>query len=111
MFLSCIKAGASGYIPKRALGSELVSAIYAVNQGDSFLYPSAAHALVDFLQKPSGEDLYDRLTDREREGTETHRRRTHQPTDCQRPFPESENRSGHRAKIMEKLDIHNHTQL
>ena len=45
--LSVIKAGAAGYVPKRALGSELVSAIRAVDKGDSFLYPSAATALIE----------------------------------------------------------------
>lgn len=45
--LSAIKAGAAGYVPKRALGSELVSAIRSVNGGDSFLYPSAAAALIN----------------------------------------------------------------
>ena len=45
--LSAIKAGASGYVPKRALGSDLVTAIRAVHKGQSFLYPSAARALID----------------------------------------------------------------
>ena len=39
--LSAIKAGASGYVPKRALGSDLVTAVRAVHKGNSFLYPSA----------------------------------------------------------------------
>ena len=43
--LSAIRAGAAGFVPKRALGSELVSAIRAVQRGESFLYPSAASAL------------------------------------------------------------------
>ena len=34
--LSAIKAGAAGYVPKRALGSELVSAIRAVHEGGCF---------------------------------------------------------------------------
>ncbi len=33
--LSAIKAGTAGYVPKKALGSELVSAIRAVCRGDS----------------------------------------------------------------------------
>src|SRR3989304_1849564 len=33
--LSAIKAGAAGFVPKRALGSELVSAIRAVSRGGS----------------------------------------------------------------------------
>ncbi len=45
--LSAIKVGAAGYIPKKALGSDLISAIRAVHSGDSFLYPSAAKTLID----------------------------------------------------------------
>jgi len=44
---STIKAGAAGYVPKKALGSELVSAIRSVCRGDSFLYPSAAKVLIE----------------------------------------------------------------
>ncbi len=50
--LSAIKAGTAGYVPKKALGSELVSAIRAVCKGDSFLYPSAAATLIkDYLRR------------------------------------------------------------
>ncbi|MBI4188169.1 MAG: response regulator transcription factor, partial [Chloroflexi bacterium] len=45
--LSAIKAGADGYVPKRALGSELVSAIRTVYRGDFFLYPSVAAVLIE----------------------------------------------------------------
>lgn len=36
--LSAIHAGAAGYVPKKALGSELLSAIRAVYGGHSFVY-------------------------------------------------------------------------
>ena len=65
--LAAIKTGAAGYIPKRALGSELVSAIRAVNRGDSFLYPSAATALIHDYLYQTEEEPYDSLTPRERE--------------------------------------------
>jgi len=65
--LSVIKAGAAGYVPKRALGSELVSAIRAVCRGDSFLYPSAATALIEGYRQQAEGEPYDRLTERERE--------------------------------------------
>jgi DNA-binding NarL/FixJ family response regulator len=65
--LSSIKVGASGFVPKRVVASELVSVIRAVHLGDSFLHPSAAKFLIeDYLQKV-GEDPYDSLTDRERD--------------------------------------------
>src|SRR4030043_1794974 len=110
--LSVIKAGASGYVPKRALGSELVSAIHAVQEGDSFLYPSAAAALIeDYLQQSKGEDPYDQLTARERERikliAERHTRRKIADT----LFVARKRVLGHRSKIMEKLNLHNRTEL
>ena len=104
--LSVIKAGASGYIPKRALGSELVSAIRAVQEGDSFLYPSAAAALIeDYLQQTKDEDPYDQLTAREREIfkliAEGHTSREI----ADMLFLSLRTVQGHRLKIMEKLNL------
>src|SRR4030067_838069 len=57
--LSAIKAGAAGFVPKRAMGSELVSAIRAVNRGDSVLYPSVASALIEDYRQRAGADPHD----------------------------------------------------
>jgi two-component system response regulator NreC len=67
--LAAIKAGAAGYIPKRALGSDLVDAVRTVHRGDSYLYPSVAPALVEgYLEQIDvGVTSYDRLSGRERE--------------------------------------------
>ena len=66
-----IEAGARGFVAKSAAFSELASAIQAVHNGDSYLSPSAAAALVEECQQRTsakGEtDPYQRLTDRERE--------------------------------------------
>jgi len=65
-----LKAGVSGYLLKRAVGSDLVSAIRAVREGDTYLYPAVASKVVNnFLGKEimSGEDGYDGLTDREKQ--------------------------------------------
>ena len=110
--LSVIKAGASGYVPKRALGSELVSAIRAVQEGDSFLYPSAAAALIeDYLQQTKDEDPYDQLTAREREIfkliAEGHTSREI----ADMLFLSLRTVQGHRLKIMDKLNLHNRTEL
>jgi two-component system response regulator NreC len=110
--LSVIKAGASGYVPKRALGSELVSAIRAVRQGDSFLYPSAAAALIeDYLQQASEEDPYDRLTAREREILKLIAEGHTSREIADMLFVSQKTVLGHRVKIMEKLDLHNRTEL
>ncbi len=110
--LSSIKAGAAGYIPKRALGSELVSAVRAVYQGDSFLHPSAATALVeDYRQQAKTVDPYDELTPREREVlkliAEGHTSREIAGI----LFISLKTVTGHRTKLMEKLGLHNRTDL
>jgi DNA-binding NarL/FixJ family response regulator len=110
--LSVIKAGASGYVPKRALGSELVSAIRAVQQGHSFLYPSAAAALIeDYLQQAGEEDPYDQLTAREREILKLIAEGHTSRKIADMLFLSQKTILGHRAKIMEKLNIHNRTEL
>ena len=111
--LSVIKAGAAGYVPKRALGSELVSAIRAVDKGDSFLYPSAATALIeDYLQQAEGEEEpYDRLTAREREILKLIADGHTSQEIADMLFISLKTVLGHRTKIMEKLDLHNRTEL
>ncbi len=66
-----LKAGASGYVLKSTVDTELVDAIRAVAQGGAFLYPSAMRmVLEDYLTRAhSGDeqDAYERLSERERE--------------------------------------------
>jgi DNA-binding NarL/FixJ family response regulator len=109
--LSSIKSGASGCVPKRAVASELVSAIRAVHRGDSFLYPSVTKFLVeDYLQRVE-EDPYDQLTAREREILKlvaegrTSREIAGLLSVCVKTV------LGHRTNLMEKLGIHNRTEL
>jgi DNA-binding NarL/FixJ family response regulator len=109
--LSSIKVGAAGCVPKRVVASELVSAIRAVNLGDSFLHPSAAKFLIeDYLQKVE-EDPYDSLTDREREILKlvAEGRTNREIADLLSVSVKTV--LGHRTSVMEKLDIHNRTEL
>lgn len=66
-----LRAGASGYVQKRAPAKELISAIQAVYQGDAFLCPSAARKVIDgYLEQikaENKEDKGERLTARELE--------------------------------------------
>jgi len=110
--LSTIKAGAAGYVPKKALGSDLVSAIHTVQRGDSFLYPSAAAALINgFRNKSEETEPYGGLTPREREIlkliAEGHTSR--EIADIL--FISIKTVMAHRTKIMEKLGLHNRTEL
>ena len=110
--LSAIKAGASGYVPKRALGSDLVTAIRAVNKGQSFLYPSAARALIeDYRWQTEGKDPYDTLTPREREVLKMIADGYTSRAIAEKLIVSLKTVLGHRTKIMGKLDLHNRTEL
>lgn len=109
--LSVIKAGAAGYVPKRALGSELVSAIRVVCRGDSFLYPSAATALIEGYRQQAEGEPYDRLTEREREILKLIADGHTSREIADMLFISLKTVLGHRAKTMEKLDLHNRTEL
>ncbi|MFC1981217.1 LuxR C-terminal-related transcriptional regulator [Chloroflexota bacterium] len=66
--IGSFKAGASGYIPKRASGSGVVSAIYTVHCSEYFLFPSTASTLIrDYLLHQPKDEPYDHLTSKERE--------------------------------------------
>jgi DNA-binding NarL/FixJ family response regulator len=109
--LSAIKAGVAGYVPKRALGSELVSAIRAVSKDELYLYPTAAAALIRAYRQNPVVDPYDRLKAREKEIlkliAEGHTSR--EIADIL--FISIKTVMNHRTKIMEKLDIHRNTEL
>ena len=113
--LPIFRAGASGYILKKAVSSELVSAIRAVQQGDAFLYPAVARSLIeDYLQQSrtaEQEDPYDRLTDREREVLKLIADGRTNKEIAEMLFLSVKTVLGHRTNIMEKLDIHSRTEL
>ncbi len=69
-FFEMLKAGASGYVPKRAAPDDLVTAIRTVYQGEVFLYPSLAARLVQGYVRqdmPDSSSPPDNLTQREQE--------------------------------------------
>jgi two-component system response regulator NreC len=111
--LSCIKAGATGCISKKAVASELVSAIHAVHRGDSFLHSSAAKALIeDYLHRTGGDtDPYERLTDREREVLKLVAEGHTNQEIADLLVLSVKTVLAHRTRIMEKLDIRNRTEL
>ncbi|HEY82662.1 MAG TPA: response regulator transcription factor [Dehalococcoidia bacterium] len=111
--LPMLRAGAWGYISKTATASELVSAIRTLHKGESFLYPSAATALIEeYLTRVGGEkNEYERLTDREREilqlVAEGHTNRDI----AERLSISVKTVLRYRTNIMEKLGFHNRTDL
>lgn len=62
-----LKAGASGYVLKKAAASDLLRAIKAVHAGESFLQPTVASRLIGFIQREGDGDRATPLTEREQQ--------------------------------------------
>ena len=67
--LPVLRAGAMGYVLKREVGAELVTAIRTVHQGECFVPPPIAKMMLRNYQQESlaTEPVEDALTERERE--------------------------------------------
>ena len=110
-----IEAGARGFITKMSAFSELATAIQAVYRGESYLSPSAATALVEEFQVKTGaegeKDSYQQLTNREREVLKllAEGYTAREIADMLVVSPKTV--EWHRTSLMEKLNIHNKTDL
>jgi len=67
-----LKAGVSGYLLKKAVGSELVNAIRTVKRGEFYLFSSIASEVVNGylgrdVKTSAEESPYEKLTDREKQ--------------------------------------------
>lgn len=66
-----LKAGVSGYLLKKAVGSDLIAALKAIVRGELYLYSSIASEVVaGYLhgdRKACTENPYDKLSDREKQ--------------------------------------------
>lgn len=110
-----LRAGALGYVLKRAAAQDLVQAVRAAARGESFLYPSVAQKVVaDYLKRvEAGEDRdrYDGLTEREREILTLIAGGLSNQQIAQKLFVSIKTVQTHRAHIMEKLNLHDRTEL
>jgi len=109
-----LKAGVSGYLLKKAVGSELVTAIRTVHKGEIYLFSSIATEVVaGYLGKNAGaeEDPYEKLTDREKQVlkliAEGHSHK--EIAGCLNISAKTV--IAHQTNISEKLDIHNRMGL
>ena len=65
--LEAIKAGVVGYIPKRVLASELVTAVRIISKGGTYLYPSVTKTLIESYKQHTEADDVEELTPKEKE--------------------------------------------
>ncbi|MDO8672945.1 MAG: response regulator transcription factor [Dehalococcoidia bacterium] len=115
-FFRALEAGASGFVPKRAASTELVAAIRSITDGDVFLYPSMAKALLTKYLKhtPANGEKHcngDKLTEREQEVLRLIADGLPNRDIAGRLGVSESTIERHRANIMEKLDLHSRTDL
>jgi len=112
---SLLQAGASGYVPKKAVSTELAVAIRAVYTGDMFLYPSIAKAVakdyVQLVQSQHKTDAYERLTEREKEILKLLAEGYSSRQIADQLYLSVKTVLNHRRNIMEKLGVENPAQL
>lgn len=116
--LEMLKAGASGYIPKRAAPDELVEAIRTVQQGNIFLYPTVANLLVqnyldtqDTNEEEEEVKGIDLLTPREQEVLVHIAEGLTNPEIAQKLYISVKTVDRHRENIMQKLNMHSRIDL
>ena len=109
-----LRAGASGYVVKRAAPAELVLAIRAVYRGDTFLSPAISRTVIEEYVRQAeatAKDSYEQLTDREREVLQLIAEGHSSREIAERLTISEKTVRTHRANLMDKLDLHNAAAL
>lgn len=110
-----LQAGAKGYLVKQSAPTELLAAIHAVYQGQSFLSPAISKTVIDEYLRQLGtnqlEQKDEKLTAREREVLQL-LAEGHSNRQIAEQLHLSVKTVGvHRMNLMKKLEIHDITEL
>ena len=109
------RLGASGYLLKDSTGGDIVKAVKAAMAGDTYMSPSVSRLVIeDYVstrKRSFREDLYNSLSNREREVFQmvAEGRSTREISEVLFISPSTV--KTHRSKIMEKLRLENISQL
>jgi DNA-binding NarL/FixJ family response regulator len=108
-----LRAGASGYVVKRAADRDLVEACRATIRGEPFLYPGAITALInDYLRRAhNGEEPRDPLNPRETEVIKLVAESYTNRQIAQALVISEKTVDRHRANILEKLGMRDRVEL
>ncbi len=108
-----LKLGVSGYVLKKAAASELVAAIRAAARGGLVLDPEVARELVGppAAQPDAAVAPYDTLTDREKQVLKLIAEGHSNKEVAELLEISVKTAMSHRERLMEKLDLHNRTDL
>lgn len=114
-FFEMLQAGASGYVPKKAAPEDLIYAIRTASEGEMYLYPALAKALVSDIagRHQKGEDLeeYNGLTSRETEVLEKLAEGLSNEEIGRDLGISKHTVARHRENIMRKLNLHSRSEL
>jgi two-component system response regulator NreC len=104
--LALLQAGASGYLLKRALGSDLIGAVRTVARGETYLHPAVSTVLVEEMRHRS-----EPLTPREQEILQHIVRGQTSPQIAAGLSLSVKTVEWHRSNLMSKLNVHNTAEL
>jgi DNA-binding NarL/FixJ family response regulator len=105
-----VRAGAEGYILKESADTELLAAVRAVAEGNSYLSPEVAGAVLKDYRKHATNPL-DLLSSREREVLQLLAEGNTNKEIATRLNLSVYTVDGHRTRIMEKLGLHSIGEL
>ena len=108
-----MKAGATGYLLKDSADVDLLQAVQSVAQGKSYFSPAVARLMLDDYARQRGtdDDRYESLSDREREIFQLIAEGKANKEIAALLFISLSTVETHRARIMEKLDLHSAAEI
>lgn len=108
-----LKAGVSGYLLKKSAGAELANAIRSVHRGGLVLDPEVARTAMEDAgpRAPAEADPYESLTDREKQVLKLVAEGLANKEVAEVLGISVKTAMSHREKVMEKLGLHNRTEL
>ena len=111
-----LHAGAAGYLLKDSADVDLLQAVSAVAKGQSFFSPAIARLMLDdYVTQRTGErgviDRYESLSEREREVFQLIAEGKSNKEIAGLLFISPSTVETHRARIMEKLDVHSAVEI
>jgi DNA-binding NarL/FixJ family response regulator len=107
-----LRAGVSGYVLKKSAGTELANAIRAAHRGGLVLDPEVARAAMDHAGGEAGApDPWETLTDREKQVFKLVAEGRSNKEVAELLGISVKTAMSHREHVMEKLQLHNRTEL
>ena len=110
-----LNAGATGYLLKDSAGKDLIRAIAAVAEGQSFFSPAVSRMMLDdYVRRAAGTDAADRyetLSNREREIFQLVAEGRSNKEVAELLSISAATVETHRARVLQKLDVHNTAEL